>query len=285
LPTTLHNLTTADRQQWRSHARPAPDTTFRQGRAIGRLDGKTALITGGSGSIGLATARAFLAEGAEVMIVDRDADALARAEAELGSDDLAAMTVDVTSEEQVREAVAGTVTRFGKLDIAFANAGVFGEVAPVTEYPVDVFTQVMMVNVVGSFLVAKHALAAMGHGGSLVINSSVVGLTSDRGIAAYATSKHAVVGLMRTAAKEVAADGIRVNTIHPGPTDNEFQHAIEIEAIGASREESAKVFEQMIPLARHASPDEIARAVLFLASDDSSFMTGATLAVDGGLSI
>jgi NAD(P)-dependent dehydrogenase (short-subunit alcohol dehydrogenase family) len=219
------------------------------------------------------------------MIVDRDAGALARAEAALGSEKLAVKTIDVTDEEQVRTAVADTVQRFGKLDIAFANAGVFGEVAPVTEYPVDVFTQVMMVNVVGSFLVAKHALAAMGAGGSLVINSSVVGLTSDRGIAAYATSKHAVVGLMRTAAKEVAADGIRVNTIHPGPTDNEFQHAIEVEAIGASREESAKVFDQMIPLDRHASPDEIARAVLFLASDESSFMTGATLAVDGGLSI
>jgi NAD(P)-dependent dehydrogenase (short-subunit alcohol dehydrogenase family) len=281
----LHNLTTTDRQQWRSHAPAALDTTFRQGRAIGRLAGKTALITGGSGSIGLATARAFLAEGAEVMIVDRDRDALARAEAELGSEKLAVKTVDVTDEEQVRTAVADTVQRFGKLDIAFANAGVFGEVASVTEYPVDVFTQVMMVNVVGSFLVAKHALAAMGAGGSLVINSSVVGLTSDRGIAAYATSKHAVVGLMRTAAKEVAAAGIRVNTIHPGPTDNDFQHAIEVEAIGASREESAKVFDQMIPLDRHASPDEIARAVLFLASDESSFMTGATLAVDGGLSI
>jgi NAD(P)-dependent dehydrogenase (short-subunit alcohol dehydrogenase family) len=279
------NLAAADRQQWRPHDRPTPDTTFREGRAIGRLDGRTALITGGSGSIGAATARAFLAEGAHVMIVDRDADGLARAEAELRSDRLAAMTVDVTSEDQVRAAVAGTVTRFGKLDIAFANAGVFGEVAPVTEYPVDVFTQVMMVNVVGSFLVAKHALAAMGPGASLIINSSVVGLTSDQGIAAYATSKHAVVGLMRTAAKEMAARGIRVNSIHPGPTDNDFQHAIEIEAIGASREESAKVFDQMIPLDRHASPDEIARAVLFLAGDDSSFMTGATLAVDGGLSI
>jgi NAD(P)-dependent dehydrogenase (short-subunit alcohol dehydrogenase family) len=269
----------------RSHARPTPDPSFRQGRAIGRLDGRTALITGGSGSIGSATARAFLAEGAQVMIVDRDADALARAEADLASGRLASMTVDVTSEDQVKAAVADTVGRFGKLDIAFANAGVFGEVAPVTEYPLDVFTQVMMVNVVGSFLVAKHALAAMEPGGSLIINSSVVGLTSDRGIAAYATSKHAVVGLMRTAAKEVAAGGIRVNSIHPGPTDNDFQHAIEVEAIGASREESAKVFDQMIPLDRHASPDEIARAVLFLAGDDSSFMTGATLAVDGGLSI
>jgi NAD(P)-dependent dehydrogenase (short-subunit alcohol dehydrogenase family) len=252
---------------------------------MGRLEGKTALITGGSGSIGLATAKCFLAEGAAVMIADRDEQALARAAAEVGSDALATRTVDVTDSDQVKAAVEDTVQRFGRLDIAFANAGVFGEVAPVTEYPVDVFTQVMMVNVVGSFLVAKHALAAMGPGGSLIINSSVVGLTSDRGIAAYATSKHAVVGLMRTAAKEVAAAGIRVNSIHPGPTDNDFQHAIEVEAVGASREESAKVFDQMIPLDRHASPEEIARAVLFLASDDSSFMTGATLAVDGGLSV
>jgi NAD(P)-dependent dehydrogenase (short-subunit alcohol dehydrogenase family) len=125
----------------------------------------------------------------------------------------------------------------------------------------------------------------MGTGASLIINSSVVGVTSDQGIAAYATSKHALVGLMRTAAKEMAARGVRVNSIHPGPTDNDFQHAIEVEAIGQPREESAKVFEQMIPLARHASPDEIAQAVVFLASDESSFMTGHTLVVDGGLSI
>jgi NAD(P)-dependent dehydrogenase (short-subunit alcohol dehydrogenase family) len=130
----------------------------------GRLHGKSALITGGAGSIGLASARAFLAEGAEVMIVDRDEESLARARADLGSEKLAVKTVDVTSSEQVQAAVAATVQSFGKLDVAFANAGIFGEVAPVTEYPVDVFTQVMMVNVVGSFLVAKHALAAMAPG-------------------------------------------------------------------------------------------------------------------------
>jgi NAD(P)-dependent dehydrogenase (short-subunit alcohol dehydrogenase family) len=249
-----------------------------------RLADKVAFITGGAGSIGLATARAFVAEGARVLVADLDQAALERAAGALG--DAAAWAVtDVTDPDQVSRAVDETVARFGRLDCAFANAGVFGVVAPVAEYPVDVFSRVMAVNVTGSFLVAKFALAAMEPGGSLIINSSVVGLTSDQGIAAYATSKHAVVGLMRTAAKEMASRGIRVNTIHPGPTDNTFQHTIEVEAIGASEEESAKVFEQMIPLARHAKPEEIAQAVVFLASDESRFMTGHTLTVDGGLSI
>jgi NAD(P)-dependent dehydrogenase (short-subunit alcohol dehydrogenase family) len=250
-----------------------------------RLDGKAALITGGAGSIGLATARAFVAEGARVMIVDLEGEGLARAAEGLGPDAVAHHVADVTSEEQVRDAVRATLERFGRLDVAFANAGVFGVVAPVTEYPIEVFERVMAVNVTGCFLVAKHALGAMQPGGSLIVNSSVVGLTSDRGIAAYATSKHAVVGLVRTAAKEVAERGIRVNSIHPGPIDNEFQHTIEVEAIGASREESAAVFEQMIPLARHATPEEIAAGVVFLASDESAFMTGSQLVVDGGLSI
>jgi NAD(P)-dependent dehydrogenase (short-subunit alcohol dehydrogenase family) len=249
------------------------------------LAGKVALITGGAGSIGLATARAFVAAGAKVVIADLTQDALEAAAGELGSDAAEWCVTDVTDPEQVSRAVDLAVERFGRLDCAFANAGVFGVVSPVTEYPVDVFERVLAVNVTGSFLVAKYALAAMEPGGSLIINSSVVGLTSDQGISAYATSKHAVIGLMRTAAKEMAPRGIRVNTLHPGPTDNAFQHRIEVEAIGASEEESAKVFDQMIPLDRHAEPHEIAMAVVFLASDESRFMTGHTLAVDGGLSI
>jgi NAD(P)-dependent dehydrogenase (short-subunit alcohol dehydrogenase family) len=252
---------------------------------VSRLLGKSALITGGAGSIGLATAGAMLAEGASVMLVDRDADALERALASLSSDRVATSVAEATDGVAVCAAVTAVRERFGALDIAFANAGIFGQIAAVTDYPQDVFEQVMRVNVLGTFLLAKHAIAAMGAGGSLIINSSVVGLTSDPQISAYATSKHALVGLMRTLAKETAPAGIRVNTIHPGPTDNAFQHAIEIEAIGASAADSAAVFEQMIPLGRHASPEEIAAVVVFLASDESSFMTGATVAVDGGMSV
>lgn len=252
---------------------------------MNRLAGKSALITGGGGSIGLATARAFVDEGACVFLVDLDGAVLARAVDELGSERAGYAVADTTDSDAVAAAVAATVDRFGSLDVAFANAGIFGTIAPLTEYPAAVFEQVLRVNVLGSFLVAKHALRVMGSGGSLIINSSVVGLTSDARIGAYATSKHALVGLMRTAAKEMAPAGVRVNTIHPGPTDNAFQSAIEVEAVGASPQESAAVFEQMIPLARHATPEEIANVVVFLASDESSFITGATVAVDGGLSI
>ncbi|HLW95372.1 MAG TPA: SDR family NAD(P)-dependent oxidoreductase [Solirubrobacteraceae bacterium] len=252
---------------------------------MSRLAGKTAFITGAAGSIGLASARALASEGANVFLTDLDEGALEAAVAEIGSERAAHAVADTTDGAAVAAAVAAAVERFGGLDVAFANAGVFGVVAPVSEYPDDVFERVLRVNVIGPFLVAKHTLAVMRPGGSLIINSSVVGLTSDRGIAGYATSKHAVVGLMRTAAKEMAGRGIRVNSLHPGPVDNGFQTAIEVEAIGASAAEAAKVFDQMIPLGRHATAEEIAHIVVFLASDESSFITGATIAADGGLSV
>jgi NAD(P)-dependent dehydrogenase (short-subunit alcohol dehydrogenase family) len=253
---------------------------------MGRLESKIALITGAAGSIGAASARALVAEGARVVVTDLEPERVGALAAELGGDEVAVATVaDVTDSAQVRAAVQLAVDRFGGLDIAFANAGISGAIAPVSEYPEDVFDAVLAVNVRGPFLVTKHALAVMRDGGSLIINSSVVGLTSDRGIAGYATSKHAVVGLMRTAAKEVADRGIRVNTLHPGPVDNAFQHQIEVTATGAPEDKASAIFEEMIPLGRHAQAEEIARAVVFLASDDSSFVTGHTLAVDGGLSI
>jgi NAD(P)-dependent dehydrogenase (short-subunit alcohol dehydrogenase family) len=247
--------------------------------AVGELDGKVALITGGAGSIGAATARVFAAAGARVLVCDLD-ERVHEVAGEIGG---VGVVADAADSEAVRAAVATAVERFGGLDIAFANAGAFGVVSPIADYPEDVFDQVMRVNVRGPFLLCKHALAVMRDGGALIINSSVVGLTSDAGIVAYATSKHAVVGLMRTAAKEAAPRGIRVNTIHPGPVDNAFQHAIEVTATGKPEDEAARIFEGMIPLGRHATPEEVARAVLFLAT--GGFVTGATLAIDGGMSV
>jgi NAD(P)-dependent dehydrogenase (short-subunit alcohol dehydrogenase family) len=249
-----------------------------------RVQDKVALITGGEGSIGLATARALVAEGARVGLVGLVEDELRAGAAALG--DAARWTLaDVTDAAQVKAAVAETAEAFGRLDVVVSNAGISGVIAPVADYPDEVFDQVLAVHVRGSFLVCKYSLPYLQPGASIVITSSVVGLTSAPGICAYATAKHALVGLMRTLAKETAPRGIRVNTIHPGPVDNEFQHRIEVAATGADRDRAAAIFENMIPLARHAAPDEVARAMLFLASDESSFITGATLAVDGGMSI
>jgi NAD(P)-dependent dehydrogenase (short-subunit alcohol dehydrogenase family) len=252
---------------------------------MGLLNGRTAIISGGEGSIGMATARAFTAEGGSVFLTGLVENELRAGAASLGPDAAGWAVADVTSSTQVKAAVAAAFERFGRLDVVVANAGVSGAIAPVADYPEEVFDQVLAVHVRGAFLLCKHALPYLSPGGSIIITSSVVGLTSDPGIAGYATAKHAQVGLMRTLAKEVAPRGIRVNTIHPGPVDNEFQHRIEMTATGASREEAAGIFETMIPLGRHASPDEVARVMLFLASDASSFVTGATVPVDGGMSV
>lgn len=252
---------------------------------MGRLSGKVAIITGGEGSVGMATARRFVAEDASVVLVGVDEEGLRAGVAELGAGVAAQVAADVTDAAQVAAAVQATMERHGRIDVVFSNAGISGVIAPVTDYPDDVFDRVLAVHVRGTFLVCKHALPVMRAGGSVVITSSVVGLTSAAGICAYATAKHAQVGLMRTLAHETAQRGIRVNTIHPGPIDNDFQHAIEMAATGASREEATKAFDGLIPFGRHADPDEVARVVLFLASDESSFITGTTISVDGGMSI
>ncbi len=252
---------------------------------MGRLAEKVALITGGESGIGLATARLFVAEGARVHLAGLRPDLLAAAVDELGPRVAAATVTDVTVEEAVQQALADCVARFGRLDVLFSNAGISGVIAPVTEYPTDDFRRVLDVHVLGAFFVLKHGLPLLAEGASVIINSSVVGLTSDAGISAYATAKHAQVGLMRTVAKEAAARGIRVNSVHPGPTDTEFQRAIEVAATGAPADVAARLFEARIPLGRHACAEEIARTVLYLASADSSFVTGAALPADGGMSI
>lgn len=253
-----------------------------------QLEHKTCIITGGAGSIGLASAELFLEEGARVMLVDRDSAALERARARITSagvapERLALQSADVGEARDVAGFVSATVARWGKIDVLFSNAGNAGAIGPIDSYPEDVFDDVYRIHVKGAFLVCKYGIPHMNDGGSVVITSSVVGLMGNPGPYAYITAKHAQVGLMRSVAKEVAGRGIRVNTIHPGPTRNEFQADIERNLSTVIGRDATAFLDELIPLHRHAEPREIARSVLYLACEQSSFVTGATLAVDGGL--
>lgn len=250
------------------------------------MDGKVCVVTGGAGSIGLASARRLHDQGARVMLVDRDQAKLEAALASFGrSDTVAACAADVSDAAATRGYIAGTVERWGKLDVLFSNAGISGVISPVTDYPEEVFDAVMAVNVRAAFLACKYGLPQMNDGGSIVITASVVGVTSDPGICAYATSKHAVIGLVRTVAKEAAARRIRVNVLAPGPVDNDFQSDIEASLTGVLGTNATEFLDRLIPLHRHARADEIANAVLFLASDQSSFTTGSVLMADGGMHV
>jgi NAD(P)-dependent dehydrogenase (short-subunit alcohol dehydrogenase family) len=248
---------------------------------MGRLDDKVALITGGESGIGLATARLFVAEGAKVHLVGIDEEKLRDAADEIGGSSAVA---DVTDEAAVERAVAAGVERHGRFDVLFSNAGISGAVAPIVDYPSDVFARTIAVHILGAFHVIKHGAPHVPDGGSIVITSSVTGLIGPPGVSAYVAAKHGQVGLMRTAAKELAERRIRVNTLHPGPTSTPFQDDIEMRATGQSQQDAAKIFDGMIPLGRHSTPEEVAHAVLYLASDESAMVTSHTLSIDGGMS-
>ena len=252
---------------------------------MGKLEAKTCLVTGGAGSLGAAVARLFIEHGASVVLVDRDEMGLDRVLRTLPPERAAAAVVDVTEAAAVAGVVAVPREGVGGIAGVFSNAGNFGTVGPIADYPDEVFDSVMAVHVKGAYLAAKHASPHMPGGGSIVITSSVAGMRGDAGVYAYITAKHAQVGLMRCLAKELAPRGIRVNTIHPGPIDNGFQMAVEKGLGDALGVDGTAYFNELIPLGRHGSAEEIARSVLYLACDDSSFVTGATLMVDGGMSV
>lgn len=249
-----------------------------------KLENKVALITGGAGSIGQETARLFLDEGAKVMLVDLNAEALQQTVDALGGGEhLGYVAADVTQAAQVEAYVNQTVEQFGKIDVFFANAGIEGLVQPITGYPEEVFDRVIAVNVKGVWLGCKYGLPVMNDGGSLIITSSVAGLAGTANVSAYVTSKHAVVGLMKVAALEAAPRKIRVNSIHPSPVNNRMMRSLEEGFAPGHGEAAQKQFSGAIPLLRYAEPVEIAQAALFLASDESKFLSAVQLPVDGGM--
>ncbi len=251
---------------------------------MARLQDKVALITGGESGIGLATARLFVAEGARVHLVGIDESRLAAAVETLGADSALSSIADVTDEEAVARAVADGVGRYGRFDVVVSNAGISGAVSEIVDYPSDVFSRTLAVHVLGAFLVLKHTIPHVSDGGSIIITSSVVGLIGAPGVSGYIAAKHGQVGLMRTAAKELAPRRIRVNTMHPGPTSTPFQDDIEMRATNLSQGDAAKAFDAMIPLGRHTTTDEIAFGMLYLASDESAMVTSHTFSIDGGMS-
>ena len=249
-----------------------------------KLENKVAIITGGAGSIGKTTAKLFLEEGAKVLLVDLNEDELKKALEELNSEHVKYFVADVSKAIDVDRYINETVKLYGKMDIFFNNAGIEGAVKPIIDYPEETFDEVISINVKGAWLGNKHALPQMKDGGSIIITSSVSGILGSTNLSGYIISKHAVVGLMRATAIEAASRKIRVNTVNPGPVNNRMMRSIEEGEVPGRGDEVKKHLENSIPFRRYAEPIEIAKLVLFLASDDSEYITGTTQLIDGGMS-
>jgi NAD(P)-dependent dehydrogenase (short-subunit alcohol dehydrogenase family) len=247
---------------------------------------KVALITGGGGGIGRATALAFAKAGAKVVIVDYDA---ASGEATAGivrqqGGEAKFIKADVTKSADVANYVKETLDTYGKIDCFFNNAGIEGNLAHTADYDEAMFDQVIGVNVKGVFLGLRHVLPVLlkQKSGAVVNTASVAGLVATPGMPAYVASKHAVIGLTKTAAGEVARQGVRVNAVCPGPVDTRMIHSLEKMISPDDPESVNKRYQGAIPSGRYTTPEEIANIVLFLSSDLASNITGAQYVVDGG---
>ncbi|KZD23920.1 SDR family NAD(P)-dependent oxidoreductase [Tardiphaga robiniae] len=246
-----------------------------------RFTGKVAFITGAISGIGRAAAIAFAAEGARVAILDRTSNALKETEeaVKVAGGDVLAIACDVSSPEQVEAAVKQVVKRFGRLDIAFNNAGVENKAAPLHEIELGEWDRILGINLRGTFVYMKHEITQMVHqGDGVVVNtSSGAGIRGVAGGAAYAASKHAIIGMTKSAALNYAKQNIRVNAVLPGNietpmmdrfTGGDVQKAIDLKPVG-----------------RLGKPEEIAEAVLWMSSDLGGFVTGSSIVVDGGWSL
>lgn len=246
---------------------------------MGKLDGKVALITGGTTGIGLATAKLFHREGARVVATGVNPRTLAAARDELGPT-VQVVASDTSDPAQIRALFAGVERDHGGLDVLFLNAGIVRSI-PIAEVDEPTYDLVFSINVKGAFFTLQAAVPLLRRGGAVVLNTSVSNQIGMVGGGVYGASKAALRSIARTAAAELAERGVRVNALSPGPTDSGI-----IEKMGmpeAERAQRVAALVSMVPQRRLGTPEELARAALFLASDDSSFMTGEEIVVDGGL--
>jgi len=248
-----------------------------------QLKDKVAIITGGAAGIGKSTAALFLNEGASVLLVDINKEKLESTSKELDSSRLAYCAADVSNPADVERYTAETLSKFGKINLFFNNAGIEGPSSSIEDYPNDEFDKVIAVNLKGVWYGCKYVIPKMDEGGSVIITSSVAGLKGFSGLGAYVTSKHGVIGIMRVSALEFADRKIRVNTIHPGPVNTQMMRRIEKDISPDNTAEVQIGFEAIVPFGRYAEAIEIANLVLYLASDESKYVNGNTYVIDGGL--
>ena len=250
------------------------------------FNGKVAVITGAGNGIGRQAALAFAARGAKVVVVDRDGAAAERTAGTIQQQggEARAQTADVTKSAEVQSYVKAALDGYGRIDCFFNNAGIEGKVAQIVDYDEAVFDQVIGVNVKGVFLGLRHVLPVMlrQKSGAIVNTASVAGLVGTPGISAYVASKHAVIGLTKTAAGEVARAGVRVNAICPGPIDTRMIHSLEAMIDPADPASVSRRYQATLPIGRYGTPEEVANTVLFLCSDLASNITGAQYVIDGG---
>lgn len=251
---------------------------------MSQLSGKVAVVTGAASGIGLAVVALFARVGARVLATDANEEALRAAVVSLPGD-VVPYAADVTHEDQVREAMAEAAQRFGGIDIVIPNAGIFGTHAFIAECPLDEFNRVMQVNVTGVVATMKSAIPYMVErgGGSIVITSSVGAIVGNPGSVAYAASKHALTGVMKVAAVELAPKKIRVNTVNPGLVQTPMIAGIELDLGDGDAERGRAILQDATLLKRYVQPEEVAKLVLYLASDEGSFCTGAMYMIDGGM--
>lgn len=252
-----------------------------------RLENKVVVLTGAGSGIGLAVVKLFAREGAQLMLAGRNETALKDAVALAGAGKAGYVVTDVSRPEDNRRLIKAAEDRFGGIDVFIANAGVEGATAPIVDYPIEAFDQVMAVNVRGVFLGLKYAIPALKKrvGGSIIITSSIAGIKArGQGNSAYVASKHAEIGLMRNAALECAPFNIRVNAVLPGPTDTRMIRNIEEGRSPGAPEKAREALLAGLPLKRYGTVEEIANLMLFLASEESSICTGGVYTADGGLS-